>query len=100
MKKETVHYIHPTGLALSITAGIVYTACAVLFWLFPSQTIIFFNNWSHGINLAQIATTKTLTLGGFFVGLLCVMIFTYIVGAFYAFIYNKCVIHCKNKGWL
>ncbi|GEM_PF-1294674 len=100
MEKQTVHYVHPTALASSLTFGFFYSVCAVLVKAAPVQTISFFNSWFHGIDLTLVMSTRALTLGNFIIGLISIMVITYGAGALYAFLYNKCVDHCKKKGWM
>lgn len=94
------HYVHPTGAALSVASGIIYAACAIYVKLWPMQAISFFNNWFHGIDLTQIAVIPEITAGSFIRGLISIMIFTYLAGALYAWLYQKCEEHCKRKKWI
>jgi len=94
------HYVHPTGAALSVTSGIVYTVCAVFVKLWPSQSIRFFSDWFHGIDLTRIAVIPQITVGNFLRGLIEVLIFAYLAGALYAWLYQKCEEHCKRKKWI
>ncbi len=94
------HYVHPTGFALSITSGIVYVICAVMVGLWPIQTIRFFSDWFHGIDLTMIAKVPAITFGMFVRGLIEVMIFAYLAGALYAWLYQKCETHCKRMKWI
>ena len=49
--EKTIHYAHPTGFALGITAGIIYTVCAAAVAFWPMQTVKLFNSWFHGVDL-------------------------------------------------
>jgi len=100
MKKETLHYAHPTGLALGLTAGLIYTLCAAFIAVAPTTALRFFSGWLHGIDLAKVFMPTLITLGGFFKGLLEVIIFFYIAGVIYGWLYNKCAAHCKRHGWI
>ncbi len=100
MSKTTLHYTHPTGIALGITAGMVYSICALFVFLWPTQTVRFFSDWFHGIDIGSLFIAPQLTFGTFFNGLIKVIIFFYITGVIYGFVYNKCVAHCKRKGWI
>ncbi|MEK6809520.1 MAG: DUF5676 family membrane protein [Nanoarchaeota archaeon] len=100
MKNETLHYAHPTGFALALTSGVVYSFCALAIRLWPEQTVRFFNDWFHGVDLSTIFTAKFLTFGVFLRGLVEIIIFAYLAGLLYAFIYNKCVAHCKKRSWI
>ena len=100
MEKQTPHYAHPTGFALGITSGIVYTLCAVAVALWPVQTVRFFSYWFHGIDLSRIFVMPQLTFGIYFLRLVQVVLFFYITGLIYGWVYNKCVAHCKRMGWI
>ena len=100
MEKTTLHYAHPTGLALSITAGVIYIICVSLVSLWPVKFLNFFNNWVHGIDLTKIVIAPQITIGGFFIGLVEVLFVAYLVGVLYGWLYNLCVIHCKKYGWI
>lgn len=104
MKKTTsdttLHHVHPTGLAFGLTAGLVYVLCAALVALWPAQTVNFFSNWFHGIDLTKIYVVPQITFGNFITGFIGAVIAAYLVGAFYAVVYNKCVAHCKQRGWM
>lgn len=93
------HPMHPTGFALAATSGIVYILCAAAIALWPRATISFFNSWVHGVDLTRIAV-ESLSWSGFFKGLVGVLVFAYIAGALYAWVYNNCIVHCKRKGWI
>ena len=94
------HYVHPTGAALSVTTGIIYAACAFAVKMWPMQAIKFFSDWFHGIDLTRIAVIPQITIGSFIRGLVEMMIFAYIAGALYAWLYQKCEEHCKRKKWI
>lgn len=96
--KQSFRHVHPTGLALGITAGIAYTLCAVAVAFWPVQFVRFFNSWFHGIDLSKIMAAAQITIGNFVVGLVGIMVVAYLTGAFYAWMYNKCVRHCQRKG--
>ncbi|MBS3128099.1 hypothetical protein J4410_03055 [Candidatus Woesearchaeota archaeon] len=100
MEKKVIHYVHPTGFALSITASMIYTLCALIITLWPISSFQFFNNWFHGIDLTKIAVSPQITLGSFVIGLLEIIVIMYIIGMLYAWLYNKCVDHCKKHRWI
>lgn len=90
--------MHPTGLALSITAGIVYVLCGLFVAIWPTQALRFFSDWIHAADLTKVLVIKSLTLASFFRGLGETVLFFYVVGVLYAWTYNKCVAHCKKRG--
>ena len=94
------HYAHPTGFAVGITSGIVYTACAIFVTLWPIQALRFFNDWFHGVDLTIIGKIPSITIGSYVRGLIEVMVFSYIVGVLYALLYQACEQHCRRKKWI
>jgi len=99
MNEDKLH-IWPVTLAFSILAGIIYLVCALLVWLFPAGTVKFFSYWFHGIDLSKIINTAPINFSAFLIGLLSIIIFSALAGALFAWLYNKCLKHCKNKGWI
>ena len=100
MEKTTLHHAHPTGFALGLTSGILYTLCAAAVKLWSAQTVGFFNSWFHGVDLMRIFDPTKLTWPVFFKGLVSIVIVAYISGVLYGWLYNKCVEHCRKKRWL
>ncbi len=98
MKQE--HYVHPTGFAFGLTAGIVYSVCAFFVAVAPGMVVKFVNTWFHSIDLGPLMVAKQITFGTFFAGLVSVLVSAYVVGVLYALIYNACVDHCKRKKWI
>lgn len=93
-------YEHPSGLAAAITGTLLYILCSVIVIVWPTQSIQLLATWFHGIDLTKIAIEPQITIGSFLVGLLGVFIAMYILGFVYAWTYNLCTIHCKNKKWI
>ncbi|MBI2661830.1 hypothetical protein HYX11_00030 [Candidatus Woesearchaeota archaeon] len=81
MEKTTLHYVHPTGLVLSITVSIIYSICAFFVGFWPVQTIKFFKYWFRGLDLSRVFVIPEMSLGTFFLGLILVILFFYISGA-------------------
>jgi len=88
------------GMAAGLTAGIVYVLCVVAVVLWPAQSLRFFANWFHGIDLTEMAVPVQLTFNGFMIGLFGVVLFFYLVGFTYGLIYNLCYAHCKKRRWI
>lgn len=98
MKNAIFWQAHPRALALSTTVGIVYVLCVLALLAIPNASMRLFNSWFHGIDLSRIATTTLLT-GETLFGLITLLVFTYLAGLVYGFIYHKCIEHCRAKGW-
>ncbi len=97
---KTLHHAHPTGIALALTAGVLYTLCALAVMLWPMQTIQFFNTWLHAIDISKMYTPPQITVTLFLQGLGSIMVTSYLIGMLFAWLYNKCVDHCQRKGWI
>lgn len=86
-----MHALHPlgTGLALALTAAIVYLVCTLAFFFWPSATLAFFSAWFHGIDLTVLrATSNALTIGGFVYGLCGIVVAALLVGLMYGWTNN------------
>ena len=76
------------GFALASVMGILSIVCTLLLVLIPGFTLNFFSNIFHGIDITQIAKTSV-TFGEFLIGLIEVLIGSYLIGWVFAKIYNK-----------
>jgi len=76
------------GLALAGVMGILSIVCALLLVLIPGFTLNFFGNIFHGIDITQIAKTSV-TFSEFLIGLIEVLIGSYLIGWIFARVYNK-----------
>ena len=99
MEKTNAHP-HLIGAAAGLTAGVVYTLCATVIALWPTQTLNFLNNWFHGIDLTKIAVSTQFTFGKFAAGLIGVLVTFYVIGLIYGIFYNMCYSHCEKRGWI
>ena len=80
--------VKTSGLSLAILSTLLSLLCALSYWLFPSLTISYFNYIVHGIDITQIITTS-ISLGSIVIGLIEIIIYAYITGALFAWVYNK-----------
>jgi len=78
------------ALGLAIVSGIIYIACAVLSWISPNFIAIIGNYLTHSIDLTQIIRTS-ITLSEIIFGLVLAIVFAYIIGALFAWTYNKLI---------
>jgi hypothetical protein len=77
------------GLALAVTATILYVVCAAGFALAPDATLDFFNAWVHGVDLSVLKPgAKPFGWGTFLYGLVGVVIAAFLTGVIYAAAYN------------
>ena len=99
MEKISVNS-HLKGVAVGLTAGIVYVLCVIVVALWPAQSLLFFASWFHGIDLTEIAVPVQLTFGNFITGLFSVVVFFYFAGFIYGLIHSLCYAHCKKRKWI
>ena len=77
------------GLAAAGTGAILYIACAVLVAIAPEFAVKSFAYLFHGITLETLATPDTMAAGRVLIGLIQVIIYTYLLGWIFAGLYNK-----------
>ncbi len=76
------------GLALAVTATMLYIVCAASFALAPDATLNFFNAWVHGVDLSILKQgAKPFGWGTFLFGLVGVAIAAFLTGLVYAAAY-------------
>jgi len=90
----------PAIFAATVTIGLLYTICTLLFVFFPARALSFFKSWFHGIDLAKIASGAEITISSFFMGLLWAVVVTAAFTLLFVWVYNSCMNHCERKGWL
>lgn len=81
--------LNPKAAALSLAgvSGTGYVICAALFAAAPQQTLGFFNEMFHGIDLTRIAR-ENMTFGGTLVGFAGVVVLSLAAGWLFATAYN------------
>ncbi len=77
------------GIAIACAAltGIWYILCFAIVVIFGKSSLNFFNLFFHGIDLTSLATTTNMING--MIGLVVSIVFAYICGYAFAFVYNK-----------
>lgn len=75
------------AIASSVLTGIWYILCFAIVVIFGNSSMKFFNLFFHGIDLTSLATAVNITNG--IIGLFVSIVFAYICGYVFAFIYNK-----------
>ena len=78
-----------SGLALAITLALLNSVCGVLVGLWPQQAIVFANTWAHGLDLRPLMSDAPMTLARFAYGLIGLSIIGFVIGAVYAWLYNR-----------
>ena len=86
---KTINPIH-TGLALAVSVGIGYTACAFLFWLWPEAAANFMNALFHGLDFRKLQSGPTMfNFGAFFYALVVMVIWAFSLGAIFGWVLNR-----------
>ncbi len=77
------------GIAIASAAltGIWYIICFAIVAIFGNTSVKFFNLFFHGIDITSLATTVNIING--IIGLVVSVIFAYLCGYVFAFIYNR-----------
>lgn len=78
-----------TGIALSLTIVISYTACAALYALWPERGIDFLNALFHGLDFHKLGAPMPFTFLMFLYPLLVFVIWGFAVGALFAWLHNQ-----------
>ena len=80
----------PAGVALAITVGIGYTACAVGFRLFPDFATAFMNALFHGLDFRRLqAGPAPFEFTGFLFALVVAMVWAFVLGAVFGWILDR-----------
>ncbi len=93
--KSFLQTIHPTGLALALTSGIIYLVCTIVFVLWPVQSLLLLNLWFHGVGW-PVTTSITVTWSDAILGLVLTVISAYLIGLLFTWLYQKCKAHCEK----
>ena len=79
-----------TGIALAVTVGIGYSACALIFWLWPEAAATFMNGLFHGLDFRRLQSGPVLfSFGSFLYALVVMMIWAFGLGAIYGWLQNR-----------
>ena len=83
--------INPQAIALSstIVMGLVYIICAIFAFLFPGFALQLFGWIFHLIDLDKFTSGLTITPVSFVIGLIQIVIYTYIGILLVAWLYNR-----------
>lgn len=77
------------ALATAITMGIMYSACVVLVAIAPTFALQLVGWLAHIVNIDTFAGDVQLTISGVLLGLIEIIIYTFIAGWILAGLYNK-----------
>ena len=75
------------GIALAITVGIGYSACALVFWVWPEAAATFMNGLFHGLDFRRLQSGPALfSFGSFLYALVVMMVWAFVLGAIYGWL--------------
>lgn len=77
------------ALAAAATTGLAYVICAVFVALFPALSVKILGAMLHLLNLEQLLGEANVTLGGFLVGLLPLVLYAYLGAWLFGWVYNR-----------
>ena len=77
----------PFANALAITMVVVYVICALAVAVLPNLFRAVAISWFHGIDFEAIWTGEP--RGNFFLGLISTVVFSWFIGYFLAWVYNR-----------
>jgi hypothetical protein len=71
-----------SGVSLAVTVGAAYTACALVFWIWPESAVNFVNALFHGMDFRRLqAGPKLFDFGAFAYALVIFMGWAFLPGA-------------------
>lgn len=75
------------GIAFSLTVGIAYAACSLVFWTWPEAAGAFTTALFHGIDFRKLhGGPRSFDFGGVAYALVVLMIWAFVIGALYDWI--------------
>ena len=77
------------SLAATATMGITYIICALFTAVFPAFALKFLGWMMHLVNVEKFAGDVQITFGGFVLGLLPILFYTFIFTYILAALYNR-----------
>ena len=77
------------SMAAAGTMGIVYVVCAVFVALWPDFALQLFGWLVHLVNVDKFAGDVAITAGGLIIGLVQVLVYTYIGTYVFAWLHNR-----------
>lgn len=81
--------VNKFSLALAATMGTIYIVCAMFVALWPNFALQLFGWLVHLVNVDKFAGDVSITFGGFVIGLLQILVYTYVSAAIFALLHNK-----------
>jgi len=79
-----------TGVALAVTVGVGYTACALVFRAAPDAAMTFMNALFHGLDFRKLQVGPTpFEFGSFFFALFVAAAWAFALGAVFGWIVDR-----------
>ena len=78
-----------TGIALTVTVGVFYALCALLWVLAPGPSLGFMNSLFHGRDFSSMVQPQPFAWSGFLVALLLLSGWALLAGTFFAWLRNR-----------
>ena len=76
-----------TGTALSLTVGVGYALCTLVFWIWPEAAANFMNALFHGLDFRKLQGGSVLfSFGTFLYALVAMMVWAFGLGAIYGWV--------------
>ncbi len=86
---NAINPIH-TGIALAVTVGIGYAACALVFWLWPDAAASYMNALFHGLDFRKLQSGPTMfNFGSFLYALVVSVVWAFGLGAIFGWVLNR-----------
>ncbi len=80
----------PTGVALAITVGVAYAACAVAFRAAPDAAMTFMNALFHGLDFRKLQSGPVaFDFGSFAFALFVFVVWAFVLGAVFGWIADR-----------
>jgi hypothetical protein len=77
------------GVVLSLTVIVSYVLCALFWFSFPGPSLELLNGLFHGLDFRKLGAPAIFSFGTFLYVLAVLAIWSYVLGAIYAVIYNR-----------
>jgi hypothetical protein len=79
-----------TGAALSLTVGVGYALCTLVFWIWPEAAANFMNALFHGLDFRKLQGGPALfSFSSFLYALVVMMAWTFGLGAIYGWVQGR-----------
>ncbi len=78
------------GAALAVTVAVGYSACTVVFWLWPDAAATFMNALFHGLDFRKLqAGSQLFYFGQFLYGLVVMSAWAFLLGTLFGWILGR-----------